>query len=1074
LKRIYITLHGLSRDEKVIQAANCRAEELVNCAISSNAEELDLSSMPISLIPASIKNIVNLKSINLSRSQSLTDISNLSLCLKLENIIFHGCTSITEEMISVISECQNLKHLDISYSGGLTDLTLERISKLVQLTYLSFGDLKVTNEGILFLGSLKNLKFLSLSQIHNLTHDGLSFLSGLHELKHLQISNCHRLRGDWLKHIKCLKKLECLDFMIKGPLDEHMDNLKDLKNLKSLNLIGCSNLSDKALVSFVGMKNIEELKFSNCSISDTSLKIIATFEKIRVLALHSCSSITDSGVSLLKNSKNIRVLNLSGCSITDTALETIRTFRNLKELELKRCLSITMAGIDRLSPLKFLERFSSDTPFECHPNRSLLRYWSKQFKYLDVASILSAPQELASPPGKAIDNIRQWQDDLIKFGEVTNNECKIFLLGNGGCGKTQIARRLRGLSFETDWNSTHGIDVQTCTLRNHSVTQTPISAKIWDFGGQDIYLNTHRLFLDDRSIYVLTWTPDLDNSNQVGEGDWIIYNRPVSYWLDYIFSLAGENARIILVQTKCDSEFDIKVHSPDRRFKYFRSTACSAKIEDGFDRFMPELRGAAKSLIQEFGEVVLPKNWISIIDTLRLKKDNGIKVISFSDFASLLSASSSIANPSVIARYLHSKGEVYWSESVFSGSLILDQSWALAGVYSITEPLIAKQLKQRSGRFTLLEFSNGVWSGYSSRERQLFVEMLLDSKLIFEIEQGNFIAIQHLPVASQIDLMRHKIWRNAEPAVETILEYDFLHEGIINDILCNVGKRAGSDAVYWKNGVCFYDVEAESSIWIEAECGSDDPSYFGGIIRLKLSGLALATAQHLISSITSIQIGCSPKILWVKGNSTESVKEAAAEPFSNIHAGACPSAVPYVYISYAWSSNSDNLIDKLDDVLRNSGIHVKRDIREIRLGEWISDFILEVGSAELIVVVLTNNYLQSPNCMRELYHLYQTSGGKKSIFLERIVPLVDDDLNRQNAKWANHWNEQYRQLELSIRDLPPEAITFETKTLREYSTFRNYVSEMVDWIDDVLIPRKKVLEENSFSEILALISERRS
>src|SRR5690606_25459128 len=112
------------------------------------------------------------------------------------------------------------------------------------------------------------------------------------------------------------------------------------------------------------------------------------------------------------------------------------------------------------------------------PDRSLLKYWSANFKFLGVNSVVSAPQELASPPGRAIESIRQWQEDLIRFGEAPNNECKIFLLGNGSCGKTQIARRLRGLTFDPDWHSTHGIDVQSCTLRNQSATQTPISAKI--------------------------------------------------------------------------------------------------------------------------------------------------------------------------------------------------------------------------------------------------------------------------------------------------------------------------------------------------------------------------------------------------------------------------------------------------------------------------------------------------------------------------------------------------------------------------------------------------------------------
>jgi hypothetical protein len=57
----------------------------------------------------------------------------------------------------------------------------------------------------------------------------------------------------------------------------------------------------------------------------------------------------------------------------------------------------------------------------------------------------------------------------------------------------------------------------------------------WDFGGQDIYHGTHTLFLSSRALFLIPWTPALDNHdedptaeiptrNQIGR------NAPMTSW----------------------------------------------------------------------------------------------------------------------------------------------------------------------------------------------------------------------------------------------------------------------------------------------------------------------------------------------------------------------------------------------------------------------------------------------------------------------------------------------------------------------------------------------------------------
>jgi len=62
--------------------------------------------------------------------------------------------------------------------------------------------------------------------------------------------------------------------------------------------------------------------------------------------------------------------------------------------------------------------------------------------------------------------LKAWRTDLDQ-GQADNHRIKLFVLGNGSAGKTQICRRLNGQAFDSSIPSTHGIDLGRVTL-NHN------------------------------------------------------------------------------------------------------------------------------------------------------------------------------------------------------------------------------------------------------------------------------------------------------------------------------------------------------------------------------------------------------------------------------------------------------------------------------------------------------------------------------------------------------------------------------------------------------------------------------
>ncbi len=76
-----------------------------------------------------------------------------------------------------------------------------------------------------------------------------------------------------------------------------------------------------------------------------------------------------------------------------------------------------------------------------------------------------------------------------------------------------------------------------------------------------------------------------------------------------------------------------------------------------------------------------------------------------------------------------------------------------------------------------------------------------------------------------------------------------------------------------------------------------------------------------------------------------------------------------VYISYAWGGESERIVNELDADLQSKGIMVVRDKRDLGFKGMIRDFMQQIGRGHAVIVVISDKYLKSPNCMFELVEI---------------------------------------------------------------------------------------------------------
>jgi len=91
-------------------------------------------------------------------------------------------------------------------------------------------------------------------------------------------------------------------------------------------------------------------------------------------------------------------------------------------------------------------------------------------------------------------------------GEVTLNEAKLILVGEGEVGKSCLLGALRAEDWVEGRPTTHGIEIKPVIVTARD-SGTDITLNGWDFGGQRVYRPTHQLFFSAPAVYLVVWKP---------------------------------------------------------------------------------------------------------------------------------------------------------------------------------------------------------------------------------------------------------------------------------------------------------------------------------------------------------------------------------------------------------------------------------------------------------------------------------------------------------------------------------------------------------------------------------------
>lgn len=981
-----------------------------------------------------------------------------------------------------------------------------------------------------------NLTHLSLKLFERLQN--IAPLQQCNKLQHLHLSGWHELSD--ITPLSGLVQLQHLDLMNCKQLSD-FTSLTGLVQLQHLDLSWCTQLSDITPLS--GLVQLQYLILSGCD-KLSNIKPLSGLDRLQHLDLNWCYQLSD--ITPLSGLVQLQQLNLINCyKISDLTPLT----------KITHLVVLILGGAIKLLPFSTLQ--------------ALLKLPKLTEFHADNLYIPGVPFELT----KEISDfqvLRDWYAD-VQQGFVPSNRIKLHLLGNGRIGKTQLARRLANKRFDAGIASTHGIQISTWPItislpgeqgeyNEQQYRETEITVCNWDFGGQDVYLSTHSLFLDDQAVYAVLWHPGYENtevvevpalpvipattehtpSKELASPDNLptlqLRNRHLSYWLAYLHSLVGSNAPVVVAQSQCDSPTQCQT-APlphDLPFEFLKTSHCSAmNTVDGLDELLPALKSALKLQQQRIGEVMLPTSWMQVADAIDALKQQGQKTLSVDDYLMLCDGSNNgvsltptmVSAPETLLQYLHNSGQVFYKQGLFDNQLILDQSWALQGVYSLLERGSSlPALVRNEGKFTSLDLQDWLWhkAGYSDDEQRLFLGMMQQCGICFVIEQKygdeefktNYLAPDCLPKREQLANAIARVWQNKQPTLQVQLHYDFLHDAVARQVLCSIGKQAGSGAHYWRYGCCFYALEYNTNFELNCVFYHDHPGRFQeqarledllqnhgqpGFIEITASGESSSKAKEFVEEIVDSivkeqRLSRKPSVQWLMGfdeqkgqhqrehhdqsgnSGNGEMPQFTAETHVNREPAQPGSAK--VYFSYAWGKGDQQhqaIADEVAEALdAEPGIQLMRDKDAMKPGDSIKRFIQEVGQAYQVVVIFSAKYLTSEHCMRELAYLYKASTENEYIFKQRVIPVVLDEVDIDSASGRKahltYWKTEAEGLEAVAKQGLDAKLTEDARLYRDIA---DSVYSALSWSADILLNRNwDAAENDNFAELIALVKQR--
>lgn len=178
-----------------------------------------------------------------------------------------------------------------------------------------------------------------------------------------------------------------------------------------------------------------------------------------------------------------------------------------------------------------------------------------------------------------------------------------------------------------------------------------------------------------------------------------------------------------------------------------------------------------------------------------------------------------------------------------------------------------------------------------------------------------------------------------------------------------------------------------------------------------------------------------------------------------------------VFISYAWGAEREDIVNEIDETLQQRGIRIVRDKRALGYRGSIKEFMERIGQGRCVIVVISDKYLRSPNCMFELVEIAENRQ-----FHDRVFPIVLSDANiydpLKRIEYVKFWEAKRKELAKAMKTLDPANLQGIRDDMDQYDRIRDKISGITSILKDMNTLTPDMHRDSEFSNLYDAIVRR--
>lgn len=173
-----------------------------------------------------------------------------------------------------------------------------------------------------------------------------------------------------------------------------------------------------------------------------------------------------------------------------------------------------------------------------------------------------------------------------------------------------------------------------------------------------------------------------------------------------------------------------------------------------------------------------------------------------------------------------------------------------------------------------------------------------------------------------------------------------------------------------------------------------------------------------------------------------------------------------IFISYSWTNT--NIADEIEKDLNQLQIDFVRDVRDIKYKSSIKGFMEKIRETDFALILISDEYLKSQNCMTEVLHLL-----KEIEYKEKILPVIigNPSIYKPEGRlsYTSYWNNKKDTLKENIAEHTPTDIINEIAELKIIERISTDINDFLSYISTINNITFDELKNEGYKSILEAI-----